>query len=177
MKTHLEHREIILPQSTDWIARSKTKALHNMKQYDSCTQSILAAFMEEFGIEDPLVMRSAGAMFGGMVSSLTCGIHTAGMMVLGLLMGREKMEQGVDGLYPIVFPAQELIKRLNLKLGSHSCMELTGVDFTDLNQAIAFRSSKGYEKCFSRVAEGAKEIGLFLMKLNERGELFRLKDK
>jgi C_GCAxxG_C_C family probable redox protein len=173
MNSRIKQSDIVLPQGDDWISRAKEKALTNMKQYESCTQSIIAPFMEEFGIKNPMVMRSAGAMFGGMVSSLTCGIHTAGLMVLGLLMGRENIDKGMDGLFPIVLPAQELIRRLNKRLGSHSCKELTGVDFTDLSQAMEFYSSKGHEICISRVAEGAEEIALFLKKLNDKGEIYR----
>ena len=167
-------KAIILPQSSDWTSKVKERALRNMMQYESCTQSILAAFMEELGIRDPLVIRSAGALHGGMVCSLTCGVHIAGAMVLGLLMGREKLEQGLDGLIPILIPAQELMMRLTKRLGSHSCKELTGVDFTDLDEAIRFYSSKDHEKCLERVAEGAEEIGLFLRNLEEKGQLFRI---
>jgi C_GCAxxG_C_C family probable redox protein len=164
---------ISLPQGTTWISRVKEKSRDNMMRYESCTQSILAAFMQELGIEDPLVIRSA-AMHGGMLCSLTCGIHTAGLMVLGLLMGREKLEQGPDGLFPIIVPGQELVGRLTRRIGSHLCREITGVVFTDLEQAMKFYASKENEKCFALVAEGAEEIALFLKELEEKGELFRL---
>lgn len=164
---------ISLPHGTEWISKVKKRSFNNIVRYGDCTQSILEAFMEELEIRDPHVIRSAGAMHGGMLCSLTCGIHTAAMMVLGLLIGREKLEQGLDGLIPVVLPAQELILRLNRRIGSHSCRELTGVDFTDLEQAMEFISSKKHEKCHFRVAEGAEEIGLVLKELEERGELFR----
>jgi len=164
---------ITLPQGTQWVARVRECAEHNMRNHESCTQGVLDAFMKELGISDPLVLRAAGALHGGMLSSLTCGIHTAGMMVLGLLMGREDVEAGVDGLLPVVLPGQELIRRLNRKIGSHSCLELTGVDFQDLNKAMEFVVSEEHGKCISRVAEGAEEIGLFLRDLEAKGELFR----
>jgi len=165
--------QISLPQGTEWIARVKEKSHNNMIRYESCTQSILAAFMEELGIEDPMVIRSAGAMHGGMLCSLTCGIHTAGLMVLGLLMGREKLDQGMDGLFPIVLPGQELMGRLTKKFGSHTCRDISGVVYTDMDQAMQFYASKENEKCFRLVAEGTEEIGLFLKELEEKGELFR----
>ena len=103
--------------------------------------------------------------------SLTCGVQTGGVMVMGLLMGRERLEEGKDGLYPIVFSTQELIKRINEKLGSHSCLELTGVDFTDLRQAAVFSRSEEHHKCFTRVAEGAEVIAEYINELGNEGEL------
>ena len=114
-------------------------------------------------------------MFGGMLSSLTCGIHTAGLMILGLITGREALEEGFDGLIPVVIPAQKLIKQLNHRIGSHSCLELTGVDFSNLDQALAFKASDGHVLCHQRVEEGAYEIARFLKTLEESGDLFRFR--
>jgi hypothetical protein len=108
-----------------------------------------------------------------MLCSLTCGVHTAGLIVLSLLMGREKMESGLDGLLPIMEPGQELIARLTRRIGSNSCRQLSGIDFTDMGQVMEFYASKENEKCFSFVKEGAEEIGQFLKELDEKGELFR----
>ena len=163
-----------LPPTPEGIDRLGQKAMANMRRYDNCTQSILAAFLETLDMEAPMLMRSAGAMFGGMASSLTCGIHTAGLMVLGLFMGRENIKQGLDGLFPIILPAQDLVHQLNLVMGSHSCRELTGIDFTDLNQAIRFRASEGHARCVARVGEGAKEIARFIQQLDTQGDLFRI---
>lgn len=162
-----------LPEGDDWIGRVRDRAEQYMRRYESCAQSVLAAFMEELGIREPLVLAAAGGLHGGLVASLTCGIHTGGAMVLGLLMGRTRIEQGLDGLFPIMLPMQELVDRLNHRLGSHSCRELTGVDFTDLDQAIRFFASEGHERCIARVAEGTEEIAVFLKELNARGQLFR----
>jgi C_GCAxxG_C_C family probable redox protein len=165
--------EITVPADPDWPARVRARAHHIVSRYESCTQSIVAAFMEEFGIDDSLVLRAAGGMHGGMVSSLTCGIVSAGMMVLGLLIGRENLEEGLDGIFPIVVPGQDLVARLEKRLGSTSCQELSGVDFKDLGQAMQFISSGENAKCFDHVADGAEEIARFLQELSEKGELFR----
>jgi C_GCAxxG_C_C family probable redox protein len=165
--------EITVPTDPDWPARIRARAQHIVSTHESCTQSILAAFMEEFGIEDPLVLRAAGGMHGGMVSSLTCGIVSGGMMVLGLLMGRENLEEGLDGIFPIVIPGQDLVARLEKRFGSTSCKEISGVDFSDLNQAMQFISSGENSKCFDHVAAGAEEIARFLQELSAKGELFR----
>jgi C_GCAxxG_C_C family probable redox protein len=173
MRSDIDVRRISLPQSEDWIERVKEKAGDYIRKHESCAQAILAAFMEELEVEDPLVMASAGAFHAGLSASLTCGIYTGGLMVLGLLMGRDEIEQGLDGLFPIMAPAQELVDRLQTKLGSSSCRELTGVDFTDMQQAAAFFGGQGHDRCMSWVADAAGEIALFLKELNERGDLFR----
>ena len=112
-------------------------------------------------------------MHGGMLASLTCGIVSAAMMVMGLLMGRERLEEGIDGIFPIVVPAQDLVARLEKRLGSTSCQDISGVDFTDLDRAVRFMSSGENAKCFDLVADGADEIARFLQELSEKGDLFR----
>ena len=94
-------------------------------------------------------------------------------MVLGIIMGRESLEEGFDGLVPVVIPAQKLVKQLNHRIGSHSCLELTGVDFTDLKQAMRFKMSAEPDLCVQRVEDGAYEIARFLKTLDESGDLFR----
>jgi C_GCAxxG_C_C family probable redox protein len=173
MRSEIDLHRISLPQSDDWIERVKERAGEYIRKHESCAQAILGAFMEELEIEDPLVMASAGAFHAGLSASLTCGIYTGGLMVLGLFMGRDKIEQGLDGLFPIMAPAQELVGRLQTKLGSASCRELTGVDFTNMNEAAAFFGTEGHERCASWVADAAGEIALFLKELDERGDLFR----
>jgi hypothetical protein len=70
-------------------------------------------------------------------------------------------------------PGQELIGRLNKRIGSSSCKELSGIDFTDMAQVMEYYASKEFEKCFAFVKDGAEEIALFLKEMEEKGELFR----
>ena len=163
----------VIPEDPGWPAQMNATAIGYLKQYDSCTQAILWAFMEALNMKDRMVLRTGGAMQGGMMNSLTCGVHTAGLMVLGMLMGREDLTTGLDGLMPIVAPSQELVSRLNLRLGGHSCLAMTGVDFTDLAAALAYKLSEDHEKCVTRVGAGAATIAQFLQDLDGRGDLFR----
>jgi ubiquinone/menaquinone biosynthesis C-methylase UbiE len=167
--------ELNLPRGVDWIQQVRRKAEQNMGRYDNCTQSIVAAFLDVLGLDDRWVLRGSSGFFGGMLSSLTCGVHSAGVIVMGLIMGRERLEDGLDGLFPIVPLTQELIQRLNIRLGSHSCRDLTGVDFTDLNQALEFHASEGHKACIARVADGAEEIAKLISEKLAEGDVFRPK--
>ncbi len=162
---------IQIPEGSEWIAEVRLKAENYMKDHGNCAQSIVAAFSEAFGIDDPLMLRASSGFLGGMMHSLTCGVQTGGVMVMGLVLGRERLEDGTDGLHQIVVTTQELIRRINDRLGSHSCQELTGVDFTDLRQAARFSRSDEHQKCFTRVADGAEVIATLISELRDQGEV------
>ena len=162
-----------IPEGTEWIGEVRTKAENYMEKYGNCAQSIVAAFSEVLGIEAPLVIKASSGFLGGMMHSLTCGVQTGGVMVMGLVLGRDRLDEGTDGLHRIVIAAQELITRLNHRLGSHSCKELTGVDFTDLRQAAIFSRSDKHRECFTRVADGAEVIATLISELGNQGELKR----
>ena len=159
-----------IPEGTEWIKEVRTKAEGYMENYGNCAQSIVAAFSEVCGIDAPLVIKASSGFLGGMMHSLSCGVHTGGVMVLGLVLGRDRLEDGADGLHRIVISTRELIRRLNHRLGSHSCQEMTGVDFTDLRQAAVFSRSEEHRKCIARVADGAEEIAILISELGDQGE-------
>jgi C_GCAxxG_C_C family probable redox protein len=174
MDTHnaTRQRTYMVPKDPLWPETMKHRSMTYLKKYDSCTQSILWSFMEAFDMENRMVLRAAGAMQGGMMSSLTCGVHTAGLMVLGLLVGRERLESGLDGMMPIIMPAQDMVKRLTENLGGHSCLEMTGVDFTDLEAAMIYKLSDDHQRCVDRVGTGAQVIAGLIQDLDNKGELF-----
>ena len=170
MQTH--KRLYTVPSDLQWPERMKMQSMTYLKKYDSCTQSILWSFMEALGVENRLVLRAGGAMQGGMMSSMTCGVHTAGLMILGLLVGREKIESGLDGMMPIIMPAQRMVRTLTKGIGGHSCFDMTGVDFTDLEAAMIYKLSDDHERCVERVGNGARIIAELLQDLDRKGELF-----
>lgn len=164
---------LALPEGTSWIQEVKSKAEDNMCSYGNCTQSIVSAFLDVLNVNAPLVQKTSSGFLGGMTHSLTCGVHTAGVLTLGLIMGRERLEKGMDGLYPLISATRELIQRLNGGLGSHSCKELTGVDFTDIRQAAVFNKSEEAQLCIGRVGTGTEIIAGLINEMQERGELLQ----
>jgi Putative redox-active protein (C_GCAxxG_C_C) len=162
-----------IPTDPHWPEQMASCAVRYVRAYDSCAQSILWAFMQSLEVQDRMVLRTAGAMQGGMMSSLTCGVHTAGLMVLGLLVGRERLESGLDGMVPIIMPAQRMVRTLTERIGGHSCLAMTGVDFTDLKAAMAYKSSDDHHRCVVRVGDGARAIAQLLQDWDRQGDLFQ----
>lgn len=166
--------QYLVPNDPFWPEEMKNRSMDYLKKYDSCSQSILWTFMKAFDMENLMVLRAGGAMQGGMMSSLTCGVHSAGLMILGMLVGRERIESGLDGLMPIIMPAQQMVRTLTERIGGHSCFEMTGVDFTDLEAAMIYKLSDDHERCVDRVGDGARAIAELLQDLESKGALIRI---
>ena len=74
------------------IQRVKRKALEN-DFYSGCSQSVLGALQEEFGIGNKESFKAATVLSGGVArQGETCGAIIGALSALGLVIGRERME-------------------------------------------------------------------------------------
>ena len=73
------------------IQRVKAKALANDK-FGGCSQSVLLALQEVFGIGDVESLKAATVLSGGLRQGGTCGALLGALMGLGLVFGRERIE-------------------------------------------------------------------------------------
>lgn len=69
------------------------KQAHNYDQFSGCSQSVLLALQEGLEIGDLESFKSATVLSGGVARrGETCGALLGGLMALGLVSGREVME-------------------------------------------------------------------------------------
>ncbi len=74
------------------IQRAKENA-HENDRHSGCSQGVLLSLQEEFGIGNNEVFKAATVLSGGVArSGETCGALIGALMALGLVVGREKME-------------------------------------------------------------------------------------
>ena len=73
------------------IQRVKAKALANDK-FSGCSQSVLLPLQEELGIGNMELFKAATMLSGGLRRGESCGALIGGLMALGLIIGRERME-------------------------------------------------------------------------------------
>jgi C_GCAxxG_C_C family probable redox protein len=100
----------------------------------SCSQSIVAAFGPELGLERTLALRVGAAMGGGLArSGETCGAVSGALMVIGLKYGRTEAddEEGKERAYRI---GEEFLEKFRARAGSPVCRELLGYDVSDPEQ-------------------------------------------
>ena len=98
------------------------------KQGFSCSQAVLSAYAEAFGLDGEMALRVAGAFGGGMArTGQTCGAVSGALMVIGLRFGavtaRDKASK--ERAYAA---GQELMAEFTNRNGSLLCKELLGCD-------------------------------------------------
>jgi C_GCAxxG_C_C family probable redox protein len=94
----------------------------------SCSQAVLSAYCEQFGLEREQALRVSGAFGAGMGRMCeTCGAVTGAFMVIGLKYGKVKAEDEAtkEKAYALV---RELAREFKARNGSIVCRELLGCD-------------------------------------------------
>ncbi len=162
---------VVVPDSPLWPPRVGRLARDSVECFGSCTQSILLAVFEELGIASPEVMKAAGGFHAGMLVGGTCGVYTAGVILLGLLMGREDPLEGGPALLPIAEPARQLHRTLLGVMGSDSCRELRGGFPPGAEGVGEDRAHELSRRCQELVEIGATAIAQTLQRLVEEGYL------
>ncbi|TFH14370.1 hypothetical protein E4H04_10350 [Candidatus Bathyarchaeota archaeon] len=91
------------------------KALEYDK-YSGCSQSVLLALQEAFGIGDLESFKAATVLSGGVARmGETCGALLGGLLALGLVVGREDITD-TKAYRDAMLPSVEIIKEFQLRL-------------------------------------------------------------
>ncbi len=125
----------------------------------SCSQSVLAAYSPELGLDVPAALKVSAAFGGGMAhTGETCGAVTGALMVIGLKYGRVKAEdnEAKEKTYAL---AREFIRRFKLRHSSTICRELLGFDLStpEGEQAVKERNLRT-DLCAHLVQDAAEII-------------------
>jgi len=94
----------------------------------SCSQAILAAYADDFGLPRETALRIAQPFGGGIAKSGDwCGAVTGALLVIGLKYGRVRAEDvaAKDKTYALV---QEFLRRFKARYGTVRCNDLLGCD-------------------------------------------------
>ena len=94
----------------DIIQRVKTKAVENDK-FSGCSQSVLGSLQEALGIGNKESFKAATVLSGGIArTGETCGAIIGALLALGLVIGREKIED-TKRYVEAMEPSSEIIDR------------------------------------------------------------------
>jgi C_GCAxxG_C_C family probable redox protein len=104
-----------MPTNDERIQRAKKNA-HENDRHSGCSQGVLLSLQEEFGIGNSEVFKAATVLSGGVARhGETCGAIMGSLMALGLVIGREKMED-TQTYRDSMEPSKDIIDRFKEEL-------------------------------------------------------------
>lgn len=135
------------------------KAEELFKSGYNCSQSVIGAFCDDFGLDFDTMMKLAEGFGGGMGRlRLTCGAVSGMTMVTGMLLSSGSKPG--DSRAEVYVKVQELCRKFKDKNGSMICSELLGLDGGAEPPVPAPRTSEYYKKrpCSELVKDCVKII-------------------
>jgi len=122
------------------------KAVEIYDEGFSCSQAVIAAYCEQFGLDSDTALKISSGFGGGMHLNQTCGAVIGAFMVIGLKYGRNKAEDADAKIktYKLMADFTIKFKEYHKYIG---CSDLLGCNLT---------KAEGLQK--------AKELNLFKTK-------------
>ncbi len=135
------------------------KAVELFKSGYNCSQSVVGAFADEFGLDNEILMKLACG-FGGGIGRMrsVCGAFSGSVMLAGLLFD----EKDKAGCYETV---QKLAEKFKSDNGSIICGELLGLSKPEGSFIPAERTTEYYKKrpCVKIVESAAAMVKEILL--------------
>jgi C_GCAxxG_C_C family probable redox protein len=134
------------------------------KEGFSCSQAVLSACSERFGLDREMALRVAGAFGGGMArTGGTCGAVTGAFMVIGLKHGKTKADDNNarEKTYEL---AKEFTARFVERNKSIVCKELLGHDLSTPEGREAVKEKKLATTICPKFVQDAVEIVVDIVK-------------
>lgn len=128
-------------------------AYYNDRVYEGCTRSVLYALQTHLHLGDGQALKASTALAGGVARmGENCGALTGGIMAIGLVLGREELED-IQAYRDTMQASYEMYERFKEELGSTICFEIQkgllgrSFDFKRDEEAEQWYKSGGLEKC------------------------------
>jgi C_GCAxxG_C_C family probable redox protein len=153
----------IMRSPEEFKKKARERAYNYECEFHGCSQAVLRTFQELLGLEDELLFKAAGPLCAGLGSGKSCGALAAGVMVLGMVHGRSRLEEGIGGLLKGFELAQALVRRFEQEFGTSVCYEISGVDWTDMQAVTQFLATPGDEKACEVAGKTAEIVADLLV--------------
>ncbi len=125
----------------------------------NCSQSVLNAFSEDYGLDKKLALQIAQGFGGGMGhTGQTCGAVSGAYMALGLSqkITTDNAREKIDGTYALMEKFNKEFKQLH---GSLNCTGLLGYDLSKPEEATKAREEGLFaSKCPVFVSDAVKIV-------------------
>ncbi len=131
----------------------KEKATKIFYEEFNCSQAVLGAYAEEYGLTVDQAMKVAACFSGGVRKGEVCGAVSGAIMVIGLKYG-----EGAD-YKAIAYPkAVEFVDMFKEKNASYVCRDLLGCDISSEEGMLYAREEGLFTDICPRMVESAVDI-------------------
>ena len=130
------------------------KAIQLFNSNFNCSQSVLAAFADKFGMDESAALKVASGFGGGIgCSGGTCGALTGAVMALGLCCGTADPSDKTAKV-EVYRKVRRLTEEYKLHTGSTICRELMGFDMSTPEGHKMSKMPGAFDRCddFVRIA-------------------------
>ena len=133
------------------------KSANNFKNGFNCSQAVLAAFAEDFGLSEEIALKIAMQFGGGARKGEMCGAVSGALMVLGLRYGHYHYNAPEEkgNAYKI---AEEFMNRFIEKKGTVVCRELLGYDVSKPEDMLKIKELDLFKSTCPKMIQCATEI-------------------
>jgi len=133
----------------------KAKQLYSVNFH--CSQAVLAAFAQDFGLSEEHALRLGSCLGSGMRKGEVCGACTGALMVLGLRFG-QYIKGDTESRNASNRVTDEFLARFKSENGSYICRELLKCDIsTEQGRKVAVDNCLFTEFC-PKMVESAVRI-------------------
>jgi len=148
-------------------------AYYNDRVYEGCSRSVLQALQIHLHLGDGEALRASTALAGGVARmGETCGALTGSIMAIGLVFGREELED-IRAYRNTMEASYEMFNRFKEKIGGTMCSEIQkklfgrSFDFKKSEEAEEWYKAGGLEKCPMVCAIAARIAADIILTLKE----------
>jgi C_GCAxxG_C_C family probable redox protein len=128
-------------------------AYYNDRVYEGCSRSVVHALQSHLHLGDGEALKASTALGGGVARmGDTCGALIGGIMAIGLVLGREELED-IQAYRDTMEASYEMYYRFRDEIGNTVCVEIQkgllgrSFDFKIDEEADEWCRAGGLEKC------------------------------
>jgi C_GCAxxG_C_C family probable redox protein len=124
---------------------SKEKVLCYFNEGNNCCESVVMAVCDYLGVDKEMPQKISTPFGSGMSrNGSNCGALNAAFICMGLVGGRKSCEESRDTSY---LPSDRIFAKFKEKYGSTYCLDITGVNLRDPEEAAKKKEWMHNELC------------------------------
>ena len=123
----------------------------------SCSQAVLAAYCEQFGLDKEQACKISTGFGGGMHLDQACGAVTGAFMVIGLKYGRTRADD-TEAKMKTARTVAEFAKKFKARHGSIGCTELLGCNISTIEGFEEEKKKNLFKQVCPKYVTSAAEI-------------------